>query len=102
MGAICGAGEREPIRRLIRQMRSVIETREVLFREQRLDGIAAFRARRQAGELLDSPYGDVFLFIDNLGQLRNDIEDIDTEITELAAIGLTYGVHIVLAGQPLV
>jgi S-DNA-T family DNA segregation ATPase FtsK/SpoIIIE len=99
VGAVCGGGERDTIRRLLRQVRSVIELREILFREQRLDGIAAFRARRSAGDLLQTPFGDVFLVIDNIGQLRNEIDDIDLEITELAAKGLTYGVHIVLTAN---
>lgn len=99
VGAVCGTGERDTIRRLLRQVRSVIETRALILREQRLDDIGAFRARRQAGDRMDTPFGDVFLIIDNLGQLRTDIEDIDVEITELAATGLTYGVHVVVTAN---
>lgn len=99
VGAVCGAGERDTIRRLMRLIHSVIETREIIFREQRLDGMTAFRQRRSEGDLMGTPFGDVFLLIDNYGQLRSEIEEIDAEITELAAVGLTYGVHIVLTAN---
>ena len=99
VGGVCGGSERDTIRRMLRQVRSVIELREILFHEQRLEGMGDFRAQRKAGNLLDTPFGDVFLVIDNLGQLRNEIEDSDLEITELAAKGLTYGVHVVLTAN---
>ncbi|MBA3822707.1 MAG: type VII secretion protein EccCa [Ktedonobacterales bacterium] len=99
VGAICGTGERDAIRRLIRQMRSIIEAREILFREQRIDSMDAFRARRQAGDLMGTPFGDVFLLIDNYGQLRSDMEELEAEITDLAITGLTFGVHLVLTAN---
>ncbi len=97
VGTIAYKGEREKVRRLVRQMRSIIEEREIVFRTHRIDGIAAYRARRLAGEFADHPFApDVFLIIDDIGQLQGEIDQIDVEIMDLAATGLTYGVHLIL------
>jgi len=100
VGGICFKGERDKMHRLLRLMRSLIEERESFFRAQRIEGIATYRARRAAGEFGDEPYApDVFLFVDDIGQLQNDVEGSDAELAELAATGLTYGVHIVVTAS---
>ncbi|HEX9414586.1 MAG TPA: type VII secretion protein EccCb [Ktedonobacterales bacterium] len=99
VGTICGKQEREQIRRLIRQMRTVIEERELLFRQQRIDTMETYRAHRQAGELAHIPFGDVFLLIDDLGLLISEFDQIDTELAEIVATGLTYGVHVVVTAK---
>jgi S-DNA-T family DNA segregation ATPase FtsK/SpoIIIE len=97
VGAVCTRTDRERIRLLIRLMYKIIADREVLFRDQNIESMATFRMRRQEGELADFPFGDVFLIIDNVAQLQHDFEQLEAEITNLATIGLTYGVHLVLA-----
>ena len=99
VGAVCGKTERDKIRRMVRQMRTVVEEREFLFRERRIDTIATFRQQRQAGELADVPFGDVFLVIDDLAQLQADFEGIDQELIEIVMSGLAYGVHVVVASN---
>lgn len=99
VGAICGKQEREMVRRLLRQIRGVIEERELLFRRLRIDTMETFRRRRQAGELDDQPFGDVFLVIDDLGQLLTDFDQVTDEIMDIVATGLTYGVHVILTAK---
>ncbi|MGH2517042.1 MAG: type VII secretion protein EccCb, partial [Ktedonobacterales bacterium] len=99
VGAVCGKAERDKIRRTIRQMRTIVEEREYLFRERRIDNIATYRQRRQEGELSDVLFGDVFLIIDDLAQLQADFEGIDAELVEIIMSGLTYGVHVVVASN---
>jgi len=99
VGAICGKAERDKVRRLVRQMQKIIEDREFLFRERGIDSMATFRLRRQAGELNDVPFGDVFLIIDNFAQFQQDFELLESDIVALVATGLTYGVHVVLAAN---
>jgi S-DNA-T family DNA segregation ATPase FtsK/SpoIIIE len=96
VGVVCGKAERDKVYRVLRQMRKIIEDREFLFREQGIDSMSTFRARRQAGELAQMPFGDVFLIIDNFAQFILEF-DLEAEITEIVAGGLTYGVHVVLA-----
>ena len=101
VGSVCvnSKMEGDKIRRLVRQVRKVIEDRSFLFQQQRIDGMATFRARRQAGALSSFPFGDVFLIIDNMAQLNQDIEQLRDEIIELAATGLNYGVHVIIAAN---
>ncbi|GCE10536.1 type VII secretion protein EccCb [Tengunoibacter tsumagoiensis] len=96
VGVVCGKSDRDKVRRVIRQMRKIIEDREFLFREHSIDSMNTFRTRRQAGELSEIPFGDVFLIIDNFALFVQEF-DMETEIAELIANGLTYGVHIILA-----
>jgi len=97
VGGVCGRGESEKMRRMTRQMRSIIQERELLFREQGIDTMVSYRARRARGELADAPFGDVFLIVDDLAQLQADSDQYEPELVDLAATGLTYGVHLILA-----
>jgi len=99
VGAICGKAERDKVRRLVRQMQKIIEDREFLFRERGIDSMATYRMRRRAGELQDAPFGDVFLVIDNFAQFQQDFEQLESDLVEIVATGLTYGVHVVLAAN---
>jgi len=101
VGSVCASSKMEgdKIRRLVRQVRKVIEDRSFFFQQQRIDGMATFRARRQAGELASFPYGDVFLIIDNMAQLNQDLDQLRDEIIELVATGLNYGVHVIVAAN---
>lgn len=99
VGAVCGKTDRDKVRRVVRQMRKVIEDREFLFREHHIDSMNTFRALRQAGEYTDFPFGDVFLVIDNFAQFLQEFDQLESEIAELIASGLTYGVHVVIAAN---
>ncbi|HEU5227530.1 MAG TPA: type VII secretion protein EccCb, partial [Ktedonobacteraceae bacterium] len=99
VGAVCGKSERDKVRRVVRQMRKIIEEREFLFREHGIDSMATFRVRRQAGELAEFPFGDVFLVIDNFAQFSQEFDQLESEITDLVAGGLTYGVHLIIAAN---
>lgn len=99
VGAVCSKSERDKVRRVIRQARKVIEEREFLFRERGIDSMATFRARRQRGDFADVPFGDVFLLIDNFGQFYQEFEQLESELIELVASGLNYGVHLILAAN---
>jgi len=99
VGAVCGKSERDKIRRLVRQMQTIIDERAFLFREQGVDSMATYRLRRQRGELSGAPFGDVFLIIDNFAQFQQDFELLNDDITQIVATGLTYGVHVILASN---
>jgi DNA segregation ATPase FtsK/SpoIIIE, S-DNA-T family len=99
VGSVSGKAERDKIRRTVRQMRKVVEDREYLFREHGIDSMTTFRARREKGEFADFPFGDVFLIIDNYGLFVQEFDALEDDLIELAATGLTYGVHLVLAAN---
>ena len=95
---MCGPREPERVRRLVRELRSVVAEREQRFRDLGVDSMASWHALRRAGLDLGG-YGEVFLLVDNWGALVRELPDLEAEITELAALGLHYGIHLVLAGN---
>jgi S-DNA-T family DNA segregation ATPase FtsK/SpoIIIE len=97
MGAICSKTERDKVRRLVRQMHKIIEDREFLFRERGIDSMTTYRMQRLTGKLNTLPFGDVFLVIDNFAQFLQDFDQLEADIVEIVATGLTYGVHVILA-----
>ncbi len=99
VGAVCTKTDREKILLLMRLMYKVIADREVLFRDHNIESMATFRMRRQAGDFSNFPFGDVFLIIDNIAQLLHDFEQIEADLVNLVATGLTYGVHIIVASN---
>ena len=60
--------------------------------------MASWHALRRTGLDLGG-YGEVFLLVDNWAALARELPDLEAEIAELAARGLHYGVHLVLAGN---
>jgi DNA segregation ATPase FtsK/SpoIIIE, S-DNA-T family len=100
VGTVAGRNDLPLVRRTLAEIRSLIASRETLFRELAIDSITDFRARRTAGRL---PAGlraaDVFLLIDNWGSVRAELEEADAEVTDLAARGLGVGVHLVITAS---
>lgn len=101
VGSVCNRAARDKMRRVLRRLKQVIVEREALFVEREIDSMADYRQQRQQGRLNDQAFGDVFLVVDNFGQMQTDLEasdgDILADIGHLVANGLTYGVHVVLA-----
>jgi ESX secretion system protein EccC len=98
VGAVCGAREPERVRRLVRELLRIVTDREQRFRELGVDSMASWHGLRRARLELDE-YGEVFLVVDNWGALVRELPDLEPEITGLAATGLHFGVHLVLAAN---
>ncbi|WGL52750.1 type VII secretion protein EccCa [Nocardioides sp. BP30] len=100
---VAGIGTRsEPdvVRRIIAEVRGVVDRREAYFRAQGIDSIETYRARRRQGATrgrADDGYGDVFLVVDGWATLRADFDDIEIELQQLAQRGLTFGFHLLTA-----
>ncbi|MGO1854863.1 MAG: type VII secretion protein EccCb, partial [Microbacteriaceae bacterium] len=67
-------------------------------RENGIDSIDTYRQRRAQG-LVDDGYGDIFLVVDGWGTLRNEFEMLEPQIQAIAARGLTYGIHVIIAAS---
>jgi DNA segregation ATPase FtsK/SpoIIIE, S-DNA-T family len=98
VGAVCGPRDAARVRRLVRELRSLILERERRFRDLDVDSMASWHALRRAGLDLGG-YGEVFLVVDNWGALVRELPELEPEITELAALGLHYGVHLALSAN---
>ncbi|MDO3638934.1 type VII secretion protein EccCa [Mycolicibacterium arseniciresistens] len=101
VGAVAGRHESDLVRRTVAELESVVRARELGFRELDIDSVSEFRRRRAAGDpaVAADPFGDVFLVVDGWAVVRQDFEGLDAAITALAAQGLSFGVHVVLAAS---
>ncbi|WP_232221805.1 type VII secretion protein EccCa [Nocardioides sp. J54] len=96
---VAGVGTRsepEVVRRIVAEVKGVVDRREAWFRQHGIDSIETYRRRRAQGRA-DDGYGDVFLVVDGWSTLRAEFDDLELEIQQLAGRGLTFGLHVVTA-----
>ena len=91
VGGIAGKLDREAVTRVVRQLRTEVEDREQAFREA---GHESMSEARGAGA-----FPDLFLLIDGWEAFKREFEGLDRELEELAATGLSFGVHVVVAAN---
>jgi S-DNA-T family DNA segregation ATPase FtsK/SpoIIIE len=95
VGSVASRLERDKVVRTIEELLQVLEQREAEFARLGIESIGAYRALRDNGEVQDK-HGDVFLVIDGWFSLRQDFDDLESKINELASRGLSYGIHVVV------
>ena len=91
VGGIAGKLDKEAVTRVVRQLRTEVEDREQAFREA---GHESMTAARNAGSI-----PDLFLLVDGWEAFKREFEGLDREVEELAATGLSFGVHLVVAAN---
>ena len=91
VGGIAGKLDREAVTRIVRQLRTEVEDREQAFRRA---GHESMTAARGAGS-----FPDLFLLIDGWEAFKREFEGLDREVEELAATGLSFGVHVAVAAN---
>ncbi|MFJ8158976.1 type VII secretion protein EccCa [Streptomyces sp. NPDC094468] len=94
VGSVATRLERDRVLRTVAELTQLLERREEVFTSRGLESMASYRALRSAGEI-DDPYGDVFFVVDGWGTLRQDYEDLEPRVIDLAARGLSFGLHVV-------
>jgi S-DNA-T family DNA segregation ATPase FtsK/SpoIIIE len=97
IGTTAGRQDTNAVRRTVIELLGIIAERETRFAQDGIDSMATYRERRRRGEAGDSPYGDVFLVIDGWPTIRNDFEDLEQALGDLATRGLAYGVHLIIS-----
>ncbi|MFE7751942.1 type VII secretion protein EccCa [Streptomyces sp. NPDC057428] len=87
-------------RRALSVVRQLVDDRERLFQELRIDSAADFRRLRDEKAL---PAGvdaaDIILVIDNWAALRSAVEEAEAVVPEIAVRGLNVGIHLVLTAN---
>jgi type VII secretion protein EccCb len=100
VGAVCGPGERDEARYLVRELRALL-----VARERASHGLTAGAAvglgppDRHVGEPDGHGGAQVLLLVDNWARLREELPDLEPEIETLAAAGLHHGVHLVVSAN---
>ncbi|MFD9965823.1 type VII secretion protein EccCa [Amycolatopsis sp. NPDC058986] len=86
-------------RRVVAELTTLLEQREEFFAAQGIESMAAFRSgRAEFTESTDGrEFGDVFLFVDNWTTIRQEYEQLEEQITGLAARGLGFGIHVIVS-----
>ncbi|MEU7906152.1 type VII secretion protein EccCa [Actinoplanes sp. NPDC049118] len=95
VGSIATRMERDRVVRTIEEVRQVMERRETVFAERGFDSIAGYLAARARGEVQD-PHGHVFLLVDGWFTMKQDFSELEGRFGELAARGLSFGIHVVV------
>ncbi|MFB9924362.1 type VII secretion protein EccCa [Amycolatopsis halotolerans] len=97
LAGVAGRLDTGAVRRTVSEVATLLAQRERLFAEHKIDSVATFRKRKAAGEFPDDPHGDVFLVIDGWLTLRNDFDQQEEIVSDIASRGLAYGIHVVAA-----
>ncbi|MEU2603564.1 type VII secretion protein EccCa [Streptomyces albus] len=97
VGSVTGRLDRDRVARTLAEVSALIAHRERLFAEHGIESMADFRRRRAAGELPREHHGDVFLVVDGWATVRQDFFDFVQPFGLIAARGLNFGVHLVVA-----
>ncbi|MFF5721909.1 type VII secretion protein EccCa [Streptomyces buecherae] len=99
VGGVASRLDPERVRRTVAEVAGVLARREEYFRANGIDGIGSYRRQRAAGQLPDQPWGDVFLLIDGWGPFKQEYEMLEGVVTDIAARGLGYGIHVVITAS---
>lgn len=99
VGSVAGRMDVDVIRRTVAELQGLLVDRERRFAREGIDGMGTYRRRLRSGQVADDPFGDVFLVVDGWLTLRNEFEDLEAAVTDLATRGLSYGVHVVVAAS---
>ncbi|RCW46738.1 S-DNA-T family DNA segregation ATPase FtsK/SpoIIIE [Halopolyspora algeriensis] len=99
VGGFGGRRDPDTVRRTVAELKALLAEREARFQEMSLDSMADFRTRKRRGEIADDPYGDVFLIVDGWGAFRNEFESLEQDVLNLAAQGLTFGIHVFVSAN---
>ncbi|MFI7123873.1 type VII secretion protein EccCa [Amycolatopsis sp. NPDC049868] len=98
VGSIANRLDRDRVTRTVLEVCNLMARRESLFAGHNIDSMASYRRARANGEFADAdPYGDVFLVVDGWYTIRQDFDELEDRFTELAARGLSFGIHLVVA-----
>lgn len=100
---VVGLADMEGVSRIIATVEGIIRAREVSFKRYQVD-ISEFRDRR-FGPIAGGPtdpedrFGDVFMVIDNFGDLHDKDHDLGERAIAVARQGLSYGVHVMTSAS---
>ncbi len=100
LGSVANRLDRDRVTRTVLELTNLLSRREALFGANNIDSMASYRRARRRGEFVDvDPYGDVFLVVDGWYTVRSDYEELESRFQELAARGLSFGIHLVIAAS---
>jgi S-DNA-T family DNA segregation ATPase FtsK/SpoIIIE len=97
VGGVASRLDADRVRRTVAEVTGLLAQREREFTERGIDSITTYRRLRAEGRIPGDGYGDVFLVVDNWLMVRQEFEQVESAVTDVAARGLGYGIHVVAA-----
>ncbi|MFG1941926.1 type VII secretion protein EccCa [Nonomuraea sp. NPDC048826] len=97
VGGVATRLDTDRVRRTVAEVSGILRQRERGFAERGIDSIATYRRMVAEGTAQSDGFGDVFLVVDGWLTIRQEFESLEAVITDLAARGLGYGIHVVAA-----
>jgi S-DNA-T family DNA segregation ATPase FtsK/SpoIIIE len=97
VGSVATRMEHDRVVRTIAELDQLLERREALFAEHGFESIAAYLRARARGDI-DDPFGHVFLVVDGWFTVKQDFDEVERKVGELASRGLSFGIHVMLSG----
>ncbi|MFG2001009.1 type VII secretion protein EccCa [Spirillospora sp. NPDC048911] len=95
VGGVATRLDSDRVRRTVAEISTLLDERERAFGERGIDSIATYRRLRASNAMPSDGFGDVFLVVDGWMTLRQEYEQLEETITDLAGRGLGYGIHVV-------
>ncbi|WP_216897447.1 type VII secretion protein EccCa [Nocardia alni] len=110
VGSAASRLEGDRVRRTVAELATLLRRREARFLQLGIENMREFRRRkadlatrsdseRAADPLSEDLFGDVFLVIDGWAAFREEFPGPEAQVLSLAARGLSYGIHIMLAAN---
>ncbi|UMB68589.1 type VII secretion protein EccCb [Mycobacterium paraterrae] len=99
VGSVAGRSDIERVRSTLSRLGGIVRARETLFRQHGIESMAHYRQLRAAHDPRCDRFGDVFLVVDGWVSLQREFEAAESWVTSLAADGLSYGVHVIIAAS---
>jgi S-DNA-T family DNA segregation ATPase FtsK/SpoIIIE len=96
VGGVTGRHDPDRVGRTVAEILGVLRDRERRFAELGVAGMPAYREAIAAGQAEPDGFGEVFLAVDGWFVLRQEFEAVEDAAREIAARGLSYGVHVLL------
>lgn len=97
VGGVSSRLAADRVRRTVADVARMLAEREEFFHVHGIDSIATYRRRRRTGEWPERPWADVFLVIDGWATFRTDFEALEPVVSDIAARGLNFGVHLLIS-----
>ncbi|MCK2221297.1 type VII secretion protein EccCa [Actinomadura sp. ATCC 31491] len=97
VGGVATRLDTDRVRRTVAEVGAILRQRERGFAERGIDSIATYRRMVAEGSVPSDGFGDVFLVVDGWLTIRQEYESLEAVITDLAARGLGYGIHVIAA-----
>ncbi|BCJ65948.1 type VII secretion protein EccCa [Polymorphospora rubra] len=98
VGGVAGRLDPTAVRRTVGDVAGLLAQRERRLAELGVD-MAGYRRLRAGSAGPADPYGDVFVVVDGWQTIRNEFEDLDESLTDIATRGLSYGIHLAVSAS---